>query len=280
MYQHQVRDFLLWLESRGITTIKKITSFDMVSYLDYLSSRPNRKKTGTLSNSTIRGNLISISMFFNHLLEANEIDSVIQLPRFNRSHYDNPRQILTQEEVNILYNHCETQLETAILSIAYGCGLRRTEIEQLDMKDIKLFEGIIVVRSGKNEKRREVPMSNNVLQHLKNYIQKERMNYLKNVRMMEPALLVNKNGERLSGDLINKRLKAIIQRTGNTAICNKNITLHCLRHSIATHLLENGAGIEFVSKFLGHANMDTSHLYAIRRKREMKQLISHKLPKH
>ena len=76
----------------------------------------------------------------------------------------------------------------------------------------------------------------------------------------------------MQGDHINERLKELIANTNNADMTSKEITLHCLRHSIATHLLDNGASIEFVRDYLGHAEIDTVHVYA--RRRKIKQMLS------
>lgn len=273
MYQYQVRAFLIWLENKGITKVKNITSAVMVEYLEYLNTRPNKRLGGTLSPSSIDGHLYSIAMFFDNLLEWKELKSVILLPKFKRTISEKARQILTEEEVQKLYANCQSKQEKAILSVAYGCGLRRAEMNQLELKDVSFSSGIMIVRNGKLNKRREVPLSDEVLKYLKDYVINERGFYLRGKNQMEPSFFLNNNGKRMSGETLNRRLKAIIERTNDSNIIEKNITLHCLRHSIATHLIENGAGIEFVRDFLGHENIDTSHLYAIRRKRNTNRLI-------
>ena len=73
----------------------------------------------------------------------------------------------------------------------------------------------------------------------------------------------------MQGQYLLDLLKEIIQRTQNPELLRKEITLHCLRHSIATHLMDNGASIEFIQQLLGHAEIDTAHLYSKRRKQQM-----------
>lgn len=118
--------------------------------------------------------------------------------------------------------------------------------------------------SGKGNKRREVPMSEGVIRDLKDYFINERSEYLKNHNKLEPAFFVNQKGKRMDGECMNDTIKEIVERTNNEEILKKNITLHCLRHSIAEHLIIRGATIEFVRDFLGHADIDTSYLYAIK----------------
>ena len=91
---------------------------------------------------------------------------------------------------------------------------------------------------------------------------------LKESKQLEKAFFINPKGLRMSGDLLNDILKYIIESTGNNEIINKSITLHCLCHSISTHLQEAGAKIEFIRDFLGHIDIDTTLLYMIRRKKK------------
>ncbi len=107
------------------------------------------------------------------------------------------------DEVRTVYQHCQNHQERALLSIAYGCGLRRSEIEALDIKDIQFISGMVIVRKGKNSKRREVPMSNSVMEYLRCYLSQERYN----IPMGDGALFVNDKAIRISGDLLNTMLK-------------------------------------------------------------------------
>lgn len=112
-------------------------------------------------------------------------------------------------------------------------------------------------------KRREVPMSNPVMEYLRQYLTQERYN----LPTGDGALFVNSKAERISGDHLNTMLKKMIEQTGQYELIKSDITLHCLRHSIAFHLAENNAGIEFIRRFLGHAEINTTYLYAIKNKK-------------
>jgi site-specific recombinase XerD len=123
------------------------------------------------------------------------------------------------------------------------------------------------VRDGKGGKSRTIPVSDMMLKNIKDYIIYERPKYILNNMLEEsPAFFINNNGNRMKADKLNERLKELIGKTYNEKIIAKGITLHCLRHSIATHLLDKGATIDFVQNFLGHSDIDTSHIYAKRRK--------------
>ena len=121
------------------------------------------------------------------------------------------------------------------------------------------------MRKGKNSKRREVPMSDRVIEDVKNYIHHYRRIDSKNISY---HLFIAPQGNVLSGYSMNEIIKEMAGRV--PVLINKTITLHTLRRSIATHLAEKGAGIHFIQEFLGHSEIDTSQLYAIKRKRQMK----------
>ena len=225
-----------------------------------------------LSHSYISTHLGSLKLFFDNLMRLDVIKTGFHFPRIDkRTKWI--REILSEEEIQELYKACKSKREIALLSIAYGCGLRRNEIHKLNSHDIQLHNGILIVVNGKKNKRREIPLSDRVVQDLKDYFINERGNYLKDHRQHEPAFFVNNKGKRMGGHHMNKILKEIISRTNNDAIIEKNITLHCLRASIATHLCERGAGIEFVRDFLGHDDITMAHLYAIRRRRSLASKI-------
>ena len=261
-YQSAVSDFLIWLEVSGISKIKQVTSKESVAYFEHLITRPKMRGDGTLAEKTIKFQLFALGLFQLNLLDNHEIENTFFIPSYNQSNQKD-RNILTVEQVKTVYQHCENHQERALLSVAYGCGLRRSEIEALDINDIQLLSGMLIVRSGKNSKRREVPMSNPVMEYLRHYLTQERYN----LPTGDGALFVNSKAERISGDHLNTMLKKMIEQTGQYELIKSDITLHCLRHSIAFHLAENNAGIEFIRRFLGHAEINTTYLYAIKNKK-------------
>lgn len=276
MYQSNVKEFLIWLECQGIILIKEATTSDMMKYYQYLMERRNKRRGGTLSDSSIKLHLLAISMFVEHLLDNDELVKGFQIPKHGRQDQQD-RNYLTVDEVKILYQSAENPLERAILSVAYGCGLRRSELERINTSDIQLSSGMLVVRNGKGDKRREVPMSDTVLADIKKYITEYRYQLITG-RYAEPALFINQRGKRMSGETLCKTLKKIIERSGNQSILDKEITLHCLRHSIAHHLMENNADIDFIRGFLGHSFINTSYIYALKnKKRTAAKIRQHQL---
>lgn len=173
---------------------------------------------------------------------------------------------ISKEEIEILYQLTINAKERAILSLAYGCGLRSKEICELIWSDVLFSTGHILIRQGKGNKTREVPMSDLVQADLRNYMNQQVRGRM--VRLSKTNfLLLRPSGMPMSNAYLNILLKKIIQRSESTTIRKLKLRLHDLRHSIATHLAENGAEIEFIRDFLGHDSIDTSSLYMIRRKR-------------
>ncbi|WP_277017318.1 tyrosine-type recombinase/integrase [Flavobacterium lindanitolerans] len=262
-YTAPVKEFLIWMEDFGIASVKQITSVEMLRYYEYLIERPNQRRPGGLSGTTIKMHMLCLSFFLDSLLRNDQIEKAFFIPRFS-SDDQKPRNVLTVDEIKILYGIAENQLERALLSVAYGCGLRRSEMESLNVSDVQLSIGMLIVRSGKGGKRREVPMSDSVLQAVQGYVREYRCQFVQ--KPSETAFFLNTKGNRMCGDSLNKRLKKIIERTKSQTIIDKEITLHCLRHSIAHHLSENNAGIDFIRDFLGHSFIDTAYIYAIKNK--------------
>jgi integrase/recombinase XerD len=266
MHQRAVTEFLIWMEENGITKIKLVTSKEVVQYFEYLIVRPNQRREGTLAEKTIKLHLFALGLFMENLLENKAIDTGFYIPSYS-SGTQITRNILAVDEIKIVYQYCQNELEKALLSIAYGCGLRRSEIEALNTKDIQLTSGMIIVRDGKGSKRREVPMSDSVIGYVKKYLLEERYQKLEGKNQLEDAFFINNKGKRMLGEHLSNTLKKMIEQTNNYELIQRDITLHCLRHSIASHLAENNAGIDFIRRFLGHSEINTTYIYAIKNKK-------------
>lgn len=240
-------------------SVQEIKTKDILNYHNYLQERPNKRRTGGLSESYINHHIYSLKIFFAWQEEKGAItENPVSSLSFKKP-TTKPREILTREEIKQLYKSTETLKEKAVLSIFYGCGLRRTEGEKLNLKDIHFRAGILYVRAGKGNKRRAVPMSKQVNQDLKNYVLYERTVSLSfgEGQKGEEAFITNQIGTRTSGSSYNNILKKLLEKAG----IKKEITLHCLRHSIATHLLESGLSVEYVRDFLGHKHLESTQIY-------------------
>jgi len=246
--------------------IKKINQQDIIDFYQYLQTRPLKRRTGALSEAMIGHYVFSLKTFFNWLEQTGQIKyNPISNIRF-KSPQGNPREPLSQEEIGQLFEAAQTSKETAILHLFYSCGLRRTEAENLNTSDIHFSKNLLFVREGKGAKRRAIPVNEKVKNELESYYTDERTKVGSLSRDTgkeaclpdRQAFMLNKTNRRMRGDSYNRGLKKIIERTE----IDKETTLHHLRHSIATHLLENGLGIEFVRDFLGHSHLEATQIYA------------------
>lgn len=241
---------------------KSINQEDIMDFYRYLETRPLKRGTGALSEAMIAHYVSGLKTFFNWLEQSGQVKhNPISNIRF-KSPRGNPREPLSQKEIQQLFEAAATAKETAILHLFYSCGLRRTEAENLNTADIHFNKNLLYVREGKGAKRRAIPINERVKKELENYHNHER------TRIDDGAFVLNGTNRRMSGDSYNRALKKIIERTG----INRETTLHHLRHSIATHLLENGLGIEFVRDFLGHSHLEATQIYAKVPRRLLKKL--------
>jgi integrase/recombinase XerD len=274
MKQSNISEFLVWLEKEEISNINKVQPHHIKEHYEYLKNRPHKKQEGVLSMKTITGHMHDIRMFFAWLQERRTIvTNPMSTLKFNYPKAGkNPRTVLTIAEIKELYRVTETQQERAILSLAYGCGLRSMEVTAVNLDDIRFNEGILIVPKGKGNKRRVIPMNRRIEQDLKNYMYNERYLYQKDDN--EKAFILNIKGDRMRKYTVRKILSRIIARIGNQTIIEKNISTHNLRHSIATHLLEQGVAVEQVRNFLGHAHLETTEIYTRVSQEQLKSLMN------
>ena len=256
-----VKSFL----SHATKNPEQITPKEIERFYAHLNERPHKRKEGGLSEQYIHHHVYALRVFFNWLESTGGIkNNPVSVMKF-KAPKGNPRQPLTQEEVKTLFEVAQPPRETAILHLFYSCGLRRSEAEMLNIKDVHFKKQILYVREGKGAKRRAVPMTARVTRELENYYQEERRRAMAKDR---EAFMLNRAGMRMRGDSYNKALKEILKRTE----INPETTLHHLRHSIATHLLESGLSLEYVRDFLGHAFLESTQIYTKVNQRQLQKL--------
>lgn len=269
-------EFLHWLEQKGLLNITRITALEVTNYYQYISERPSKKDGGTLSQKTTHSHMRIIRDLFIMLQNEGKVKinpcSTLKFP-YPKAREE--RTVLDQEEIKQLYKASETAQERAILSLAYGCGLRVGELVNCNIEDIRLREKIIIIPKGKGNKRRVVPLSNGVVKDLADYYYNERENLTKgrDYNPKESAFMLHSRGGRMRKHTYNKYLKIIIEKTQNQDIKDKQITIHNLRHSIATHLLEQGIPVEQVRLFLGHSQLETTQIYTHISRKQLDNLM-------
>lgn len=253
-YTYYVQEFLHRCERENIIDTHQINAKYLLKYEDYLKKRPNVKYGGRLSENSIVGRMLTIRLFTDWLLATD----IIKTDPFGNLRFRAPknrfiRRIIGIDQIRLLYYTCDNLRDRAVLSLYYGCGLRKSEGVALNVPDINFKENLLYIRSGKGRKRRVIPLTTRIKTDLENYYLYAR----RPKQPEEPALMINDLGRRMSGDSMLIRLKAILKKAG----IGEAITLHGLRHSIATHLLESGLSIEQVRDFLGHSCLGSTQIY-------------------
>lgn len=237
--------------------LDSITGSHIENYINQLKTRKHRRRNGTLSNVYINKQISILRNFNKYLGEVHGKRLPLDLTQLQE--YRKPITILTPKEIKQLFEVTENSAlglrDRAMLSIYYGCGLRRTEGEQLNISDINTKENVLLVRKAKNGKQRLVPFTENTKTELLNYLHYARP--LLDKSMEDEAYFLSRRGSRATAGNMYCRLKSLAEK----ATIRKNIGLHTLRHSIATHLLQSGMKLEYISRFLGHSTLESTQLY-------------------
>lgn len=279
--KRNIKEFLLYLERCQITTIETITDYKAKRFKRYLERRENKLYGSGLMNASINVGISSVNKFFEYLQQMGK--PTPENLEYVEQRYK-PRNILNLQEINLLYEtthqthhfaNTETkakqeavsQRDRAMLSIYYGCGLRKSEGTNLVVNDILSERKLIHVRKGKGSKERHVPVTGKNLSHITEYLQNGR-NLLLAENESDPVLsdaeasfFINQYGTACSDQALTARLKRLTKNSGNAVLQCKKPSLHTLRHSIATHLLQQGMEIEMIQKFLGHSSLESTQIY-------------------
>jgi integrase/recombinase XerD len=247
-----------FLEQQQIADITDIEQQRIKSFYQYLQSRPLKKRSGALSEMMIAHYVYALKTFFTWLQVTEQSDdNPISGMKF-KTPEQNRRKPLSKDQIQELFNTCTTLKQMAVLHIFYSCGLRRSEGEALNTSDIHFKSQLLYVRQGKGAKRRVIPLTGKVNADLQDYYERERYHHASKITGDAPAFVLNAVGNRMSGDGYNNLLKALLTKAG----LSPQITLHHLRHSIATHLLQGGMRMEYVRDFLGHRFLESTQIYA------------------
>jgi len=252
-----LREFFSWLERHKIFEIKEVTPKEIAQYNDYLKAKISQRTNKPIKQKSIYDHMRNLQQYLGYLLEIGTIKSnPASHLKFTNGTEKVERFIFTQNQIKELYKIANLE-ERTILNIAYGCGLRVQEISDLNKEDIRLTENIIIVQKGKNSKRRLVPISQKISDEIKEY--------LESLEQKTNTIFINNKARRMQEWGFNARLKQLILKTEfgqklTSEELNK-IGIHSLRHSIATHLLENGMKLEQVQNFLGHSHIESTEIY-------------------
>jgi integrase/recombinase XerD len=250
-YSGDLRDLQLYLKKSQISGWCEVSREHISGYIQQLGS-------GFCARSQAR-RLAAFRSFFKFLERRGNIDAnPAALVRFPKLAPQLPK-VLSFGEIESLLGMPDVlkalgQRDKAMFELLYACGLRVSELAQLQLRQVFLDPGYLTVR-GKGDKERLVPMGEIAREALKMYLYDGRLKLLK--RGPAAEVFINSRGENISRQGIWKIIKANAKKAGIA----KNITPHMLRHSFATHLLENGADLRSLQVMLGHSDISTTQIY-------------------
>ena len=249
-YRRDIMQLEEYLEAENIA-YNKVTKEDVENYIEHL--KEIGKKTSTISR-----NIASIRSFYQYLVRIKKIKKDptegIQSPKIEKK----APSILSSEEVELLLEQPKNVdlkgiRDKAMLEFAYATGMKVTEIISLNVEDVNVNEAYVVCNSG--FKKRSIPLGSISLKALIEYMKNARPYLIKDEK--EKALFVNINGKRLTRQGFWKIVKFYKEQAHIT----KDITPHVLRHSFATHLLQNGADLKSIQTMLGHSDISSTQVY-------------------
>lgn len=252
-YNRDLKQYLNYLAKEELEEWSSIDRYTILSFLQHLKEL---KK----SSATIIRMVSSLRKFHQYLKQEqrSSVDPML--------HIDTPKKaqllpkVLSMSEVEKIIETPNTDeilglRDRAILEVMYATGLRVSELTELKMADLHLSLGLIQT-IGKGDKERIIPIGDLAIKWIENYLKYSRVKLEKNDKRSS-YLFLNHHGRKLTRQGIWKNLKAVVEKAG----IEKEVTPHTLRHSFATHLLENGADLRVVQELLGHSDISTTQIY-------------------
>ncbi len=272
-YKRDVSRFLDYLKDNGITELDKVSKQDVFSYLNYLRSGKNTK--GQISDRSFARMVSAIRSFYRYLAKSgvttNDPVSSFKTGKLTKKlpevlRFDDIEAILSSFDIEDpvgLRDRC-------IIETIYAGGLRVSECVGLDIADVDMY-GLILHVLGKGSKERIVPFYPRLKELLERYLYEYRATYISS---NEKALFLNQRGNRISARSVENILKSAAIKVG----IKVNVHPHMLRHSFATHLLDNGADLRVVQELLGHSDLSTTQLYTHLTVERLKETVARTHP--
>ncbi len=260
--------FFRYLAGAGVERIADVTPELLNEYSLWFRANKVRKNEGTTGSLLhLAHRLIGVKCFFRWLsrqmIVLYDPAEDLEVPRVHRGL---PKVILTQEEARSFLDSPDLSSpigyrDKALLELLYATGVRTKELINLKVDDVNLDEQTVLVRQGKGKKDRLCAIPPLTAGYLKEYIEKVRPRFARSMWSKgkdEGYLFLNYTG----GAINVGRLKDVLRRIQTSSGIGKTVTCMVLRHSIASHLLENGMGMRYIQEFLGHERMDSTQVYA------------------
>ncbi len=248
-YSEALKSFLTFCNTKAI---KEINNEDVITYNnDYILKN---KFSSSYQNQIVN----AIKLFFKIVKEtAIEIDK-IHRPRREKVLPN----VLSKEEIKLILNAHSNMKHKTMLSLIYSCGLRRSELLNLKPTDIDSNRNIVIIRQGKGKKDRIAPLSPKILVMLRAYY----IVYKPKIWLFEGQI----ENEAYDARSLSNVLKQALTKAGIT----KPVSLHWLRHSYATHLLESGTDLRYIQELLGHSSSKTTEIYTHVSTKSLQQIKS------
>jgi integrase/recombinase XerD len=269
-YTYDLKKFSDFL-SKDKKDILSATSEDIIKFLKF---EKNKKHN---SSRTLARSLAAIRQFYNFMTDLNgSIDNPtvkIETPFIEKTLPDflNVREV--ESLLNVISESDVFELrDKTIFELLYSCGLRISEACDLTIQDIDFDNRFMTIR-GKGSKERIVPIGNEAMRLLLKYQKESRPLIIGN--RVSSYLFISKKALKLNRKSVWRLLKGYVERTD----IQKNITPHTLRHSFATHLIENGADLRSVQELLGHVDISTTQIYTHLAKKKLKEIHKKYHPK-
>lgn len=270
-YRIDLSQFLNHLKKQGINSLDKADRNHVLSHL-YKFQKEGK------APATISRHLAALKHFYRFLLSDGIVSEDITLNLESPKLAQRLPQVLSTEEVETLLS--QPQLadpagirDKAMLELIYATGIRVSEMVSLNIQDIELEMGYIRC-FGKGAKERIIPLGSVAVRYIGEYLQRSRVKLTKG-KNEHQALFVNVQGKRLTRQGFWK----IIKKYAREGKIEKPITPHTLRHSFATHLLENGADLRAVQEMLGHADISTTQIYTHLTKLRLREVYNSSHPR-
>lgn len=266
-YKRDIEKYLTFLTEKKITQLDEVSRFEILDFLQTL------RQSGAADNSIIR--MVSSLRKFHQYLKRESIvsDDPMQLIDTPKKASTLPKAISPQAVEQLLEAPDTTTplgvRDRTILELMYATGLRISELVNLKLSDMHLTMGFIQTM-GKGEKERIIPLGEIASQWLDHYLDGARVYLQDQSAETSEYVFLNSRGKGLSRQGVWKKVKQLALE----ASIDQNVTPHTLRHSFATHLLENGADLRMVQELLGHADISTTQIYTHITKTRLKQVYS------
>jgi integrase/recombinase XerD len=256
----KIEEFKLWLNSKRYSDSTIGTYIDALKiFLRYYAHKPIAEITNDdlikFNNHYIMANHFSAS-YQNQVVNAVKLFfSKIENKKLNPELVHRPKRpkllpnVLSKEEVKMILNAHGNIKHKAMLSLIYSCGLRRSELLNLKLSDIDSKRGLVIIKQSKGRKDRVAPLSAKILELLRDYY---------NVYKPQYWLF---EGQDKTSQYDEKSLASVLKQALAKSGIQKPVSLHWLRHSYATHLLENGTDLRYIQEILGHSSSRTTEIY-------------------